>query len=238
MGTVDRSLRQRRHARASTTASAVDGRGTAAGHSPAGQFSENQRSARSSRPTLMSAPSSRARSFLPSSSARELTVESGTPSISAYARATVSSCSMPDMARISVGLPVKSTAILPGAHSIRSGHSTGVDTAVILTNIERRLKVLKISADEAARRAGKPDAIRNLRSGKTKTPRIETLQALAKALETTPEALMQQTDVVAVAAVPGMRELLLRQRGLIDEQLAALDEAESTGRTPRRRKIR
>ena len=43
----------RRHARASV--SAGSGRGTSGGQSPAGQFSENQRSATSSRPTVKSA---------------------------------------------------------------------------------------------------------------------------------------------------------------------------------------
>ncbi len=140
------------HARASTVEG--DGRGTPEGQSEPGQLSENHCNARSSRRTCMSAPPSIAESFLPSSSTRELTVESGTPSIAAYARATASRCSMPFMDAISVSLPHKSTVILPSASDVDFGHSTGMGTpAELLFRIQQRMAVLDLSESEVGRLA-------------------------------------------------------------------------------------
>lgn len=230
------------HVRASA-ASAITGRGTPAGQSAAsGQLSENQRKAFSRRPTLMSEPHSSALIFFPSLNTRELTVERGFPSNSAYARATRSSWSMPDMGGISVSIPVLSTAMLPGARLIGSGHSTGMDLTTIITNIDRRLKVLGISSDEASRRAGRPDAIRNLRRKiKAKTRgslRADTLAALAAALETTVAELGRPDQPPPSAPISGLRQYLLEQRALIDRQLAELDAAEFTAPQATKKKNR
>lgn len=141
----------------------------------------------------MSAPASMAPSFLPSSSARELTVESSIPSIAAYARATESNWSMPVMPGISVSLPEMSTAILPDAQPVNSGHLTEMDLTVILQRIEQRLAVLGLSPDAAARQAGVPDAIRNIRRAIRKGKggiTAQTLSKLAKELQTTSAWLM------------------------------------------------
>lgn len=65
----------------------------------------------------------------------------------------------------------------------------------ILARIERRLKVLDISADKASKQAGKPDAIRNLRRAVKEGSRsgisTATIEALAPALETTATWLIE-----------------------------------------------
>jgi hypothetical protein len=117
-----------------------------------------------------------------------------------------------------------------------------MELSVILRNIERRLVSLGISADEAGRLAERPDAIRNIRRKvRNKAPgslRADTLAALARALKTTPEDLMRPEITPPPPSAPGMREYLLSQRALIDEQIAALDEAEFTARKRPKRKIR
>jgi hypothetical protein len=69
-----------------------------------------------------------------------------------------------------------------------SGHSTGMKLSEVLQRIERRLTVLKISADKASAQAGKPDAIRNIRRA-VKEGRAgvnaTTVTALAPVLGTT-----------------------------------------------------
>lgn len=59
----------------------------------------------------------------------------------------------------------------------------------ILERIDRRLKKLKISADAASKKAGKPDAIRNARRALNAPNRqglsMSTIEALARALDTT-----------------------------------------------------
>lgn len=200
------------------------GLGTSAGQSPAGQLSENHRIARSKRPTLISAPSSSALSFLPSSSARELTVESGTPSKEAYARATVRSCSMPDMRPISVSLPVLSTVKLPDAPFVSSGHSTGMNDKLLLANIERLMKVQGVTADAVSRKAKRPDAIRNLRrrvqGEKQGSWTLDTLADVAAALETSPWELLR--PVGAIPQDEGSREFVL---SIIREELGTADVA-------------
>jgi len=127
-----------------------------------------------------------------------------------------------------------STVKLPSVLAIDFGQSTGMDLATILTNIERRLKVIGISSDEASKRAGRPDAIRNLKrkvqAGTLKgSLRADTLDALAGALQTTVADLTTPYKVPQ-AAVAGLRELLLEQRALIDRQIADLDAAEKAGK--------
>ena len=201
----------RRHARAS-----LKGRGTSVGQSPSGQLSENQHSADSSRPTVMSAPSSKAVSFFPSLNARELTVDNGTSKILPYARATRSSCSMPDIGAISVNLPVMSTVNLPDAQPKGSGHSTGMDLKVLLNNIDR----LKKTSDHAVSvKSGSEDAIRNLRryaSGEIKGMwTLDTLEKVARALNTTPWELLRPPG--AIAADDDLNE---RVNQIIDQRLS------------------
>jgi len=82
--------------------------------------------------------------------------------------------------------------------------------AEILSRIEMRLKALGISANEASRRAGKSDAIRNLRRAVAKGERegisTATLMALAPVLETTAPWLLTggaSPEEVAEEAVSG-----------------------------------
>jgi hypothetical protein len=239
MGTI---VRFPHHAMASVDDRA--GLGTSDGQGASGQLSENQRRAPSSRRTCMSAPPASAPSFLPSSKARELTVVSSICSIAAYSRATMRSCSIPVMDAISVNLPGKSTAILPDAQIVDSGQITGMNLTVLLRNIENRLTVLDISADAASRKAGRPDAIRNLRravrEGKGGMT-IQTLAALAKALETTQEDLTRPPDPVPPVNrgdTAKLRDILLAQRDLITRQIQALDADEAAAPTTRKRRAR
>src|ERR1700691_1146075 len=186
------------HVLASTT-----GRGTSSGHSPlSGQLSENQRSASSNRPTVMSLPSARAPSFLPSLNARELTVERGIFSISAYRRATRSSVSMPDIGAISVNLPVLSTVNLPNDKSVSSGQSTGMDLKVLLNNIDRLIRAKKTTDHAISVKSGSEDAIRNLRryaSGGLKGMwTLDTLEKVAGALETTSWELLRPPGAISI----------------------------------------
>jgi hypothetical protein len=170
--------------------------------------------------------------------------------MSAYARATLSSCSMPDITGISVGLPVLSTAILPDALLKGSGHATGMDLNILLANIERRLTIMKMSADKASKAAGHPDCIRNLKrriKGEIKGDGIshQIVRDLARVLETTAEQLTEPREKVEVQPIPGLRGQLLsqlqyleRERERVIEQLEALDAAELTAQKPQRRKIR
>lgn len=117
-----------------------------------------------------------------------------------------------------------------------------MDLTILLTNIERRLKDLKMSSDEASKLAGRPDAIRNLKrkvaSGLTKgSMRADTLAALARVLEASPTDLTRSHDGHSVGIL-GLREYLLQQRALIDLQLAELDAAEAAAKRQPKRKIR
>lgn len=216
------------------------GRGTASGQGASGQWSENHCIVRSSRPTLMSAPSAIADSFLPSLKARELTVVKGTPSILAYARATVSRASMLDMGGISVSLPGLSTAILPEAAVVHSGHSTGMTKLeIILHNVERIL----VSRDLSANETGVGEAIRNMRRKVRKgllggSPRVDVLMRIAAALKTDLATLTNPPAPPAVPEgdAPQLREFLLEQRAVIDRQIAALDAAAAPApRKPKRK---
>lgn len=95
----------------------------------------------------------------------------------------------------SVILPRKSTVNLPDALGRRSGHATGMNLAAILRRIERRLKLLKLSANAASKEAHKPDAIRNMRRA-VKEGRngvnMATLEALAPVLRTTLPWLLEE----------------------------------------------
>lgn len=105
-----------------------------------------------------------------------------------------------------------STAKLPDAPVCSPGYSTGMNLKDILDRVEARLSALGLSADGASKRAGKPDAIRNMRRA-VKTgrggPTAETVAALAPVLETTAAWLIEgaaddlrSEDVAASLASP------------------------------------
>lgn len=75
------------------------------------------------------------------------------------------------------------------ANSDFPAHSAGMELGRILERVEARVKAVGISADAASKRAGKPDAIRNLRravkSGNRSGISTDTLAALAPVLECT-----------------------------------------------------
>lgn len=186
------AFRRRRHARASADTA---GRGTSDGQGASGQFSENQRIVRSSRRTWMSAPPSMAASFLESLNARQLTVEGSRPSIAAYARATVSNCSVPVMPPISVSLPGKSTVNTPGEKVSESGRLTGMDLARTYELIKRRLAELGLKEHEAGKLARHPEVIRNIRravrDGRRYSPIARTWADLESALKLPPGSLLR-----------------------------------------------
>lgn len=84
--------------------------------------------------------------------------------------------------------------------------------AQVLARIEERLTALGISADAASRRAGKPDAIRNIRRAVEskkegrKGVNAETLRALADVLEVTPGWLMSGVNEAVLN--PNLNNLL------------------------------
>lgn len=123
-----------------------------------------------------------------------------------------------------------------------SGHSTGMELPVILRNIERLLEVHDLSAHKASRLAKHPDLIRNLRRkvrrGESGSLRADTLEALARVLHTTAQDLTRPDKAAPMAPVPGLRDILLAQRALIDDQLAQLDAAEFTAQKAMKRKHR
>lgn len=79
--------------------------------------------------------------------------------------------------------------------SVRSSYRT-MDLARILSRIQERLDVLKLSDSGASKLAGKPDAIRNMRRALTakqpgrKGVNVTTINALAPVLEVTPAWLI------------------------------------------------
>lgn len=243
MGEVIRFVRRARHVRA-------PGLGTLGGQGASGQFSENQIMARSRRRTCMSEPLTSAPSFLVSPNARQLTVVKPSPSAPAYARATVSNCSMPDMAPISVILPRLSTAILPNAEILDSGQDTGMDARAkeILRRIDLRLAQLKKAQYRAEKEAGAPDAIRNLRRGFS-IPKDRAMKGLARALECDVEWLRADNFNPDApdshsAALGGVDQLLARKEGLLRQieqlqaRVAGLDEAIAVLQTPQPKRAR
>lgn len=81
---------------------------------------------------------------------------------------------------------------------METGHSTGMELPDILSRIEKRLTVLKLTPDAASKAAGKPDAIRNIKravkDGGRQGVSTDTLRALAPVLKTTPAWLMDGDD--------------------------------------------
>lgn len=74
-----------------------------------------------------------------------------------------------------------------------------MDTKRALQRIERRLAAVELSADAASKKAGKPDAIRNLRraveEGSGRGIAVKTVQALAPVLRTTPSWIIDETGI-------------------------------------------
>lgn len=141
---------------------------------------------------------------------------------------------MPDMPTISVSLPALSTVKLPDAQIVNSGHSTGMDDKVLLSNIERLLKTQKVSADAISKLAKRPDAIRNLRrrvAGEFNGSwTLDTLSDVARALQTTPWELLRPPG-----AVPSDEDFREFVRDVISEELIA---RENTALPTQKRKIR
>lgn len=214
------------------------GRGIPSGQGESGQLSENHRNTFSRRLTLMPAPDSSAGSFLPSLHARELTVDNLTPSSSAYEWASFNKEPMLVILPLSVSLPDKSTANLPGVPDLSCGHSTEMDLPVILSNIEARLKDLGQTEGWLLEESKHHDALRNLRRAIKRGKggwTMRTLSDIAAALKCTPGDLMRSP--ASVAAVPIEEPATLRafliaqlnlvesQRDLIHRQIKAIDDA-------------
>lgn len=76
------------------------------------------------------------------------------------------------------------------------------DDHSVLTRIQARLDALKLSERGAAEKAGlSAAAIRNIREGKSVSPRLQTLRSLAPVLETTPEWLAFGVDPAVTRAM-------------------------------------
>lgn len=98
-----------------------------------------------------------------------------------------------------------STVILPDARRFSYRHpapAMELDLPAILARIEQRLADLSLSADEASKRAGKPDAIRNIRravrKGQPGGVTLTTVAALAKTLSVRVSWLVEGKDIERV----------------------------------------
>ncbi len=135
---------------------------------------------------------------------------------------------MPDIASISVSLPVLSTVKLPDVGSVGSGYSTGMDLTVLLNKIDRYLRIQKTTDNALSKKAGSQDAIRNLRryaSGEIKGMwTLDTLEAVARAMGTSSWELLRPPG-----AIPEDESL----REYID---AAIDEKLARGNLPQRKR--
>lgn len=108
-----------------------------------------------------------------------------------------------------------------------------MDLGIVLENIERLLRVKKISAHKASTLAGRPDAIRNIQrklkggiSGDGVSHKI--LEDLARVLGTSPEELQRPAHRIIVRPVTGLREALLAKIAWLDnERERALQELEA-----------
>lgn len=93
-----------------------------------------------------------------------------------------------------------STVNLPDAHPVSSGYSTGMDLAILLNNIDRLRRIAGLSDNALSKKAGKDDAIRNLRryaSGEIKGMwTLDTLEAVARALGTTSWELLKPPGAI------------------------------------------
>lgn len=91
---------------------------------------------------------------------------------------------------------------------------------VLLDNVERLMKVHGLSADALSKAAKRPDAVRNLRrrvaGDKQGSWTLDTLQDIARALETSPWELLRPPG--ALPQDDGLREIV---RGLVAEEMGA-----------------
>jgi hypothetical protein len=91
---------------------------------------------------------------------------------------------------------------------------------ILLANIERLLKAKKVSADALCKAAGTPDAIRNLRrrtaGEKTGSWKLDTLEAIAAALDTVPWELLRPPGA-GTARDQDIREIV---REVVAEEMA------------------
>jgi transcriptional regulator with XRE-family HTH domain len=125
-----------------------------------------------------------------------------------------------------------------------------MDLKLILDNIDRLLRVKKLSQDKASRDSGHPDAIRNIRRKlkgeiKGKGLSVEIVKDLARVLGVSAAELMEPAERIEVPVVPGLRgalqaqlDYLDRERARVMDQLVALDEAETAGQKRQKRRIR
>jgi hypothetical protein len=94
-----------------------------------------------------------------------------------------------------------------------------MDTTILLNNIERLLRANKTSAHAVSKKAGSEDAIRNLRryaAGEIKGSwTLDTLEAVARALDTTSWELLKPPATMALDA-----ESQYLVRSLIREELS------------------
>lgn len=124
-----------------------------------------------------------------------------------------------------------------------------MDLRLILENIDWRLKIMDMSDHEASKRAGAPDAIRNIRrkvAGEMPGDVTrKTLDKLAVALQCTAADLMRPHPEENVRPIPGLRGQLMSQLAYLDterervmRQLHALEAVEKPPQKARKRKSR
>lgn len=124
-----------------------------------------------------------------------------------------------------------------------------MDLRLILENIDWRLKIMEMSDHEASKRAGAPDAIRNIRrkvaGDMPGDVTRKTLDKLARALDCSAADLMRPRPEENIRPIPGLRGQLMSQlaylnteRERVMRQLAALDDTEALPEKPRKRKKR
>ena len=126
------------------------------------------------------------------------------------------------MDAISVNVPVLSTVNLPNAREPDSGHSTGMDLKVLLANIDRLVKAQQTTDNAVGIKAGKQDAIRNLRryaAGELKGMwTLDTLEAVARALGTSSWELLRPPG--AIASDEDLEERINR---VLDQRLGTVE---------------
>lgn len=124
-----------------------------------------------------------------------------------------------------------------------------MDLRLILKNIDWRLKILQLSDNAASKKAGTPDAIRNIRrkvAGEMPGDVTRrTLERLAAALECTSADLQRDIPEENIQPIPGLRGQLMAQLAYLNQerervarQLDALDRAEAEPKKGRKRKMR
>lgn len=101
-----------------------------------------------------------------------------------------------------------------------------MDRDRILEWITAGLKAKKISADKAAREAGHPDVIRNLKRGKS-IPKIGALRALAKIIGDPPTDLFEpppEPNIPTLDELRAERDEHLRRAEELNRVISFLEE--------------